>query len=252
MYKILSDTLFLGKSIVYVPECHSTSTLLLDLTQKSNLGEGTLVLTDNQRNGRGQRGSAWEAEPGKNLTFSFLLKPSFVAVAEQFRLTMVISLGVADYLIQRISGETKIKWPNDLLVDGKKIGGILIENTLAGSQLQQSVVGIGLNVNQIIFSIDSATSMQLVADHEFDLNHELNLLLERLEKRYLQLRAGRYNEIRDEYLRLLYWKGEEHLFSANREHWLGVIEGVDEIGKLKVSSKGEIRSFGLKEIQFLR
>jgi len=252
LYKIPANTLFLGKNLFFVPECHSTNTLLADLAQKTNPIEGTLLITAKQTKGRGQRGNGWEAEPNQNLTFSFLVKPSFLAVADQFKLTMTVSLAVADYLCDRNLDSVKIKWPNDVMVNGKKISGILIENTLSGSQLQQCVVGIGLNVNQTVFSIESATSMKLITDDEFALDYELNFLLEKLEGRYLQLRAGKFAELERNYLDMLYWKGEEHLFLVGGDTRMGAIEGVDRIGKLKVRMGDETHFFGLKEIQFIK
>jgi BirA family transcriptional regulator, biotin operon repressor / biotin---[acetyl-CoA-carboxylase] ligase len=250
LYKILANTLFLGKNVVFVPECHSTNTLLLDLAQKTSQPEGTLVITNAQTRGKGQRGNGWEAEPNKNLTLSLLLKPNFLSVKDQFCLTVAVSLGVHDFLLGKISGQVKIKWPNDVMVGKKKIVGILIENTLAGERLQQSVVGIGLNVNQKIFSAPMATSMSMESKKEFDLAAELNFLVEKLEKRYLQLRAGKHSELKEAYLKNLYQIGKENRFVANGKYLIGKIEGVDESGKLKVNSNGVVSYFGLKEISF--
>lgn len=185
-----------------------------------------------------------------NLTFSLLLKPHFMLARQQFDLTMAISLGVFDFLSARIPGRVKIKWPNDLLIGEKKIVGILIENGLAGEQIQQSIVGIGLNINQFSFSIDTATSLKLETGLEFVNNDELNSLLEKLEGRYLQLRAGRRLELLTTYLKNLYRVGEEHSFLANGQKLQGRIEGVDESGRLKIHTNGIDRFFGLKEISF--
>ena len=127
MYKIPATTLFLGKNLIFMPECHSTNDTLLLLCQKENLPEGTLVITSSQTAGRGQRGNVWEAQKDKNLTFSFLLKPSFLPVIKQFYLNIFVSLGISDFLTT-ISGEkVQIKWPNDILLQEKKVSGILIE-----------------------------------------------------------------------------------------------------------------------------
>jgi BirA family biotin operon repressor/biotin-[acetyl-CoA-carboxylase] ligase len=251
VYKILANTLFFGKNVVFVPECHSTNTLLLELSQKTNPPEGTIVITNSQTRGRGQRGNGWEAEPGKNLTFSLLLKPHFMLAQQQFDLTIAISLGVFDFLSARIPERVKIKWPNDLLIGEKKITGILIENGLAGEQIQQSIVGIGLNVNQFSFSKDTATSLKLETGLDFDNNDELNSLVEKLEGRYLQLRAGKRLELLAIYLKNLYRVGEKHSFLANGQKLQGRIEGIDESGRLKIHTNGIDRFFGLKEISFV-
>jgi BirA family transcriptional regulator, biotin operon repressor / biotin---[acetyl-CoA-carboxylase] ligase len=242
--------LFFGKNLVFVPECHSTNTLLIDLAQKTNQPEGTLVITNKQTQGRGQRGNGWETTEGKNLTLSLLLKPTFLSIKDQFYLTIAVSLGVHDFLVERLVGDVKIKWPNDVMVGEKKITGILIENNLAGEKLQQSVVGIGLNVNQKIFSVSTATSMALEAKKEFDLSVELNGLMEKLEKRYLQLRSGKTAELKEAYLRNLFRIDEEHTFTVNDRQLMGKIEGVDESGRLKINSNGQVAYFGLKEISF--
>jgi BirA family transcriptional regulator, biotin operon repressor / biotin---[acetyl-CoA-carboxylase] ligase len=252
LYKILANTLFFGKNVVFVPQCHSTNTLLIELAQKTNQPEGTLVITHTQTQGRGQRGNSWEAEPGKNLTFSFLLRPHFLSANEQFYLNMAVSLGLHDFLFEKISSPVKIKWPNDLMVLEKKIAGILIENSLATQAIQQSVVGIGLNVNQRTFSIDTATSMWLETNSEYAIAHELNLLLEKLEIRYLQLRSKKNDLLRADYLKNLFRMEEEHEFVSAGQHFLGTIEGIDIAGKLKINSKGKDLYFGLKEISFAR
>src|SRR6185369_12885123 len=105
---------------VFVPECQSTNTLLLDLASKSALPEGTVLITSNQFAGRGQRGNTWQAAAGMNLTFSVLFKPSFLAVKNQFALTMVASVAVFDFLKEKNVEGVKIKWPNDILVGKKK------------------------------------------------------------------------------------------------------------------------------------
>src|SRR5882757_1221638 len=132
----------MGQKLIYVPECHSSNTLLYELNDSSPLPEGTVVITDNQTAGRGQRGNIWETDPGLNITFSLLLKPGFLAAKNQFRLNMAVSLAVAEGLKRYVSSEVKLKWPNDIFISNKKIGGILIENQLQGMSLSESIVGV--------------------------------------------------------------------------------------------------------------
>ncbi|MCE2957810.1 MAG: biotin--[acetyl-CoA-carboxylase] ligase [Bacteroidota bacterium] len=251
MYKILANTLFLGKNVVYVPECHSTSSLLLELTNKTNLPEGTIVITDNQTRGRGQRGNTWEAAPKMNLTFSILLKPTFLLVGEQFAITQAVSLALADYLRQRGAVPVKIKWPNDLMIGEQKVAGILIENTLAGNSIQQSVVGIGININQQAFEVPTATSLGLAMGKSFSLPHEWESLVEKLEQRYLQLKNSSKQSLEANYLEQLYRFGQRSLFEVDGRQVLGTIESVDANGRLLVAIDGETRAFALKEIRFL-
>lgn len=248
MYKIFANTLFTGRQLVFVPECHSTNSLASELASKSVLSEGSVIITSNQTAGRGQRGNTWETAAGMNLTFSILLKPTFLSLKSQFYLTIVTSLAVVDFLKEQPIKEVKIKWPNDILASKKKICGILIENSVQQETIHQSIVGIGLNINQDSFSSSSATSLAIVAKKTFDLNDALNSLLEKFEKRYLQLRGGKLAELKSEYLENLFGFGKSQSFISNGKEFEGTIEGVDETGELKVSDNGIVSSFKLKEI----
>src|SRR4051794_34289976 len=103
----------MGKNLVFVPECHSTNDLALQLCQQSAVLEGSVVITLNQTKGRGQRGNSWETEPGKNLTLSLIVKPAFLAIQDQFMLNVISSLGVLDYLRDSSTSKLHVKWPND-------------------------------------------------------------------------------------------------------------------------------------------
>ncbi len=252
MYKIPASTLFMGKNLVYVPECHSTNTLASDLCQRTSPVEGTIVITDNQTMGRGQRGNVWHSDAFQNLTFSLILKPSFLRPVDQFNLTMAISLAVCDFLIHRDCDEVKIKWPNDILIKNKKVCGILIENTLSGDQLQCSVIGIGLNVNQDSFLVESASSMKLLTGRRFNLSDECSTLCGFVERRYLQLKAGGLAALKSDYLNSLYGLGVMRRFIFPSCEMNGVIEGVNQHGKLLVAIEGEVVAYDLKEIQFAR
>lgn len=220
----------------------------MELAQRSSSPEGTVVITNNQYSGRGQRGNLWVTEPGQNLTFSVLLKPD-LPPDRQFLLTQTISLAVAGYIKTKAT-EVKIKWPNDILVDKKKICGILIESSLSGSKVQFAVVGIGLNVNQIDFGTHHATSLKSISNKTFDLNTELHLILKSIEVRYLQLNEGKQNLLKEEYLGMLYRRGEEHTFQTESGLMAGAIENVDEAGRLLVRTSAGINVFNLKEIRF--
>src|SRR5688572_32157531 len=168
----------MGHSVVFMPECHSTNDEASQLIESSdNVVEGTVVITNDQTSGRGQRGNTWISEPGKNLTFSLVMKPAFLSAQDQFLLNKAFSLGLYDYLHITLKATVKIKWPNDMLANDKKICGILIENQIQGQNIQHSVVGIGLNVNQENFSMPTATSMKVFERKEFLLENVLEELL---------------------------------------------------------------------------
>lgn len=250
MYKTNQHTLFMGKNIVFVPECPSTNDLAMSLLQQPAMIEGTVVITNCQTAGRGQRGNTWITEPGQNLTFSVVLKPTSVSVKNQFYLTMATALAVYDYLTGKTDKPVYIKWPNDVLVEDKKICGILIESIVQGNVLKGAVAGIGLNINQKEFSISTATSLKNVTGLEFDLPHELNSVLALLEKRYLQLKQSDFSGLHSDYLNTMYRIHQLHLFKSHDESLEGSITGIDETGRLLILCKGGMRSFGVKEITF--
>ena len=251
MYKIPANTLFMGKNLVFVPECPSTNTLALQISQQSPAKEGTLVITDHQTAGKGQRGNHWVAQPGKNFTFSLILMPKFLPLSKQYFLNIVICLALKDYLMEKTSDVISIKWPNDILVHGKKISGVLIESQIQGGTILNAVAGIGLNVNQTEFQLPTATSLGLVTGVEYDLQAELPLLLARIEGRYLQLRQGKYDLLMSLYLAALYRRGEKHTFSREGEAFEGTIEDIDEAGRLRIRIGEEVRAFGIKEVQYV-
>ena len=210
-----------------------------------------MVITAHQSAGRGQRGNTWEAQPSQNLTFSVLLKPAFLPATRQFDLNIAVSLACHRLLSAYFPGKAALKWPNDLYYGDQKMGGILIENTVKGTLLAQSVVGIGLNVNQTEFAQPRAVSMRNAARQEFNLTDILNELLTHLEGTYLQLRAGQADELRHEYLMALYAVGQPKLFRVGEAVQEGTIRGVDPSGRLVVEMEGQLRSFGFKEIAFV-
>lgn len=251
MYKIPASTLFIGKNLIFVPECHSTNTLAQQLGQQPTAPDGSVVITDNQTAGRGQRGNSWETHPGENFTFSILLKPTFLTPNQQFYLNMVVALGVFHYLRQRTGTGVSIKWPNDVLVDNKKICGILIENTIQGSMIQNAIVGIGLNINQQSFNSERATSLKNITGRSYVLAEELDPLILLVEKMYLKLRQNKIDYLREEYQMHLFGMGCRRNFRTGSVAFSGTITGVDEVGRLKVNTDSGERVFALKEIEFV-
>ncbi len=251
MYKIPASTLFVGKNLHFLPECASTNTYLMDLNRQQVQPEGTLVITHNQTAGRGQRSTTWVSEPGQNLTFSLLLRPRFIQAQQQFLLSQAVAMALNDCLQNLVQGHIRVKWPNDILLNSKKVCGILIENQLAGSQLESTVVGIGLNVNQEHFPIPTATSLALEGGRRFELQQVLDALCTHLEARYLQLKKMDFEVLLADYLRVLHWRNEPHFFMAKGQRIAGTIVGVDEAGRLLVKTGAQTEAFDLKEILYL-
>ncbi|MFC5409039.1 biotin--[acetyl-CoA-carboxylase] ligase [Larkinella bovis] len=253
MYKFRPKTLFLGQKINYLPSCQSTNDVAANLIATDNALDGTVVYTEHQTAGRGQRGNQWEAQPGQNFTFSVILQPSFLQANEQFWLNIAVSLGISDWLSTQVGDRLKIKWPNDLYVQERKIGGILIENTLYGYSLAWSIVGIGLNINQTRFQTPTATSLsnETPNDHDFVLSDLFPALLESLERRYLALRAGQRDVLKTNYLQKLFRYQEENEFIADGERFWGTIIGVEETGRLAIQVGDRLRTFAFKEVEFV-
>jgi BirA family biotin operon repressor/biotin-[acetyl-CoA-carboxylase] ligase len=246
--------LFVGQNLVSLKEVDSTNNFLKDLVSNSKpVPEGTVIMAEAQYAGRGQRSNTWQSEPGKNLTFSLLLNPSFLSVQQQFDLTRAVSMGVYDALAPLLGSDLKIKWPNDIYYGDNKLGGMLIENILQGSQIKHSIIGIGLNVNQETFSdtAHNATSIKKILQRDYDLKNILAEICNHIEGYYLHLKAGRIEYLRDTYLSRLYWLNEARQFQSKGQVFKGTIKDVKDNGLLVVSRESGDDVYNLKEIEFL-
>jgi BirA family biotin operon repressor/biotin-[acetyl-CoA-carboxylase] ligase len=216
--------------------------------------EGTVISTYVQTEGRGQIGASWLAEPGRNLSLSVILYPHFLAIRQQYLLNQTVALGVLEFIAKYSEKSGKIKWPNDIYAGEKKIAGILIQNTLSGATLQSSVIGVGVNVNQRVFSpeLPNPTSLALETGRDHDLETLIDPLCRCLEARYLQLRAGSYSAIQADYLDRLYKHGEENTFYyPTGQAFRGRIAGVNEQGLLLIDKDdGQQEAFDLKAVKY--
>jgi BirA family transcriptional regulator, biotin operon repressor / biotin---[acetyl-CoA-carboxylase] ligase len=258
------NTLFVGKVLHRFDELPSTNDYALDLVAKSSNSlaqwpaEGAVVWADKQSAGRGQFGSQWLAEPGQNLTVSILLYPRWLPLARQFELSMAVALGLLDTvqaLCPALKSGWHIKWPNDLYFQEKKVAGILIQNSVQGQGIQAAIVGIGLNVNQKTFdpTLPNPSSLYLSTGESFDLGHVLKWLCFYIEKRYLQLRAGKSDFIRENYTAQLFGLGKTLSFvlAATGDVFEGSVHGVDDKGWLLVARGDKVQAFDLKEISIV-
>lgn len=251
----IKNTLFIGKVLLDFPELDSTNLYAQELVSKSKPIEGTVISTFHQTQGRGQIGSRWESEPHKNLALSIILYPHFVPVSEQFLLNLAVSLAVRDFVTKYIGKTVKVKWPNDIYVENRKIVGILIQNTIGQSTLQSSILGIGVNVNQTSFSKNApkATSFALETNQSFDLYELIESLCLAIEQRYLKLKnSNNHPAIREEYLHHLYRYRETALFQRFDGHtFQGKITDIAADGKLVIQHSKGSEAFSIKEISFL-
>lgn len=241
-----------GHHLILPDETDSTNNYATRLINTQKVEEGTVVLTFRQSKGRGNGQNVWESEDFKNLTFSLILFPRFLAASSQFLLSQVISLGILDFLKSQTSGAV-IKWPNDLLIHRKKVAGILIENTVMGSTLHSSVAGIGLNLNQTSFPdhLPGATSLMLQTGNNFNPEDALHQILQEIMKWYQMLKDGETEIIEQSYLSHLFGMGEKMGFLKEGHPFEAMISGIDPFGQLLLQTDtGEISAFPFKSVEF--
>ena len=241
------------RKIIELEEVESTNQYLSDLTGCQDVEHGTVVSAVFQSAGKGHGDASWESEPGKNILASIYLKEPCIPVEKQFYLSKVVSLAISDMLKPLCPG-TMIKWPNDIYIKDRKIGGILIENTITGRKLMSSVIGIGLNVNQEHFPsiIPAPASVILESGKPADVRILLKLLIKCLRERYDKLCQGEYGDIDRDYLGNLYRYRTESRFQSGKRIFLATITGVRENGELELRTrKGTVKTYSFKEVQYM-
>lgn len=262
----MSNTLFIGKVYHRFDELPSTNDWAAQIiasgkntdgsaAAKTKPPEGTVVRAANQTAGRGQLGSQWHSSAEKNLLLSIILYPTWLEVKAQFYLSMAVALALQDLAASFLGDHNvKVKWPNDLYIKGKKAAGILIQNAISGSNLQNSIIGIGLNVNQLEFTTDlpNATSLAQNLGQSLNLDAVAEKLFECMEQRYLQLKSGQRAAIKSAYESSLWRLGTPQIFvrSIDSMEFEGTISGVTETGLLQLNTNAGQETFELKTIQF--
>jgi BirA family biotin operon repressor/biotin-[acetyl-CoA-carboxylase] ligase len=245
--------MIIGSKIFRFEKLASTNSHAAMLIRNGEAPEGTVVLSLFQTDGRGQAGNKWESKKGKNLLFSIILYPSSVNPEEQFSISIAVSLGICDFLDSKING-CKIKWPNDIYLGNDKIAGILIENSLIGENIESCVAGIGLNINQEIFSpsVSNPVSLKLVTGIEYDTDACLKELLIDLDMRYRDLLYGDMEKMRKEYVTRLYRLKEYYGFKAGKNSFKARITGISASGLLKIEKDdGTKEEYSYKGINYI-
>ncbi|HTD39666.1 MAG TPA: biotin--[acetyl-CoA-carboxylase] ligase [Mucilaginibacter sp.] len=246
--------LFVGQNLITIKQIDSTNNFLKEsLSNSKPFSEGTVIMAESQYAGRGQQQNRWHSEDGKNLTFSILLKPVFLPLAQQFDLTRAVSLGIINAITPLLGNQLKIKWPNDIYYADDKLGGILIENMVQGGQIKNSVIGIGLNINQEVFPLDvpNPVSLRQILRRDYDLKILLSDICKNIEVAYLNLKAGKFDLVRKAYLERLYWLNERKMFKARDLIFEGIIENVRDDGFLILNNGSGASEYTQKEIEFL-
>ena len=238
------------KNHIKLETINSTNDYALSLKDTLVFKEGLVVTASYQSGGNGQRGKAWESNANENLLLSVVIEPK-LKLDEQSLISKIVALSVCD-LLKSLGIEAEIKWPNDILVAKQKIAGLLIQNKLQGNYITHSVIGLGFNVNQLVFKDYSpkATSLKLQLNKEYEVLEIQEQFLSFLSERLKRLKVGENQE--NEYLNSLFLKDKPAAFESDNKQFMGIIKGVSESGKLLIQLEdGSITAFENQQIKYL-
>lgn len=227
------------------------------MASNNTLKDYTIVVTDKQTKGRGQMLNPWISEPFKNLTFSTFTTLSNLRIEHQPYLNFAVCLGIYNSLKELSVPSLSIKWPNDIMSEDKKICGILIETTFQKTKIKNTIIGIGLNVNQEKFpkNLPKASSLKLILGENFNLNNLLQDIVSNIEQQLKILQQQEFELIHNSYLENLYKKGIPTAFldTSSRYHFMGMITSVNSRGKLVIQLEDDsYKEFDNKEISFAK
>lgn len=241
-------------NIIKLNATDSTNTYLKHLAKETSLPDETVILAERQLAGRGQMGNTWFSQQGLSLTFSAYKEFRGLEVGKQFAVAMEVSLAIAEAMDALGIPEISIKWPNDILADRKKIGGILIENVLEGHFIKYSIIGIGINVNQLSFPhLPQAGSLKLSTDKDFDTEEVFQILVKRIFKGLNRIPDKDFSEIKRRYEERLFLKDQIAIFENTQgKPFNGEIRGVSDRGELLIETeKKQLQSFQFKEVKMI-
>ena len=240
-------------NIIKLSAINSTNDYLKQLIATRHVENLTVVVAENQTAGRGQMGAKWNAEPGKNLTFSILIKDLLLEANGIFNLNVAIAVSIAQALDDFAIPSICIKWPNDILAGNKKIGGILIENSFKNDGEIFSIIGIGLNVNQKNFSgLPKASSLAVAANKDFDKDRVMTAIIEKVIWNSNKLLNNDGKSLWKTYHSRLYKKDVPMPFERDGNHFMGIIKGVNDNGSLEVLLDDDtVANYNIKEVQLL-
>lgn len=245
---------FISMKLIKLNATDSTNDFLKQLAGSQILENYTVIATDNQVKGRGQMGSTWTSEPGKNLTFSVFLANALANVDSIYNLNVAVALAVLEVLKKENIPELKIKWPNDIMSANKKIGGILIENAIKHSDEIQSIIGIGLNVNQQNYNgLPQASSLCLATGRFFDCEELLTKIIAELKSNVKMINEKDGTALWKKYHEFLYKKEIPSAFEDKEGNkFMGIIKQVLPNGQLEVMMEDDsLQNFNIKELKML-
>lgn len=246
--------IYIGKNRIHYSEIDSTNSELKRIYSTEEITEGTLLTTNFQSSGQGQRGESWESAPGANFLGTYLLTPN-INPREVFVLNIIASLAVKETIAELTQSEVSIKWPNDIIVNGAKIAGILVDNKIISSKIVTSFIGIGLNINQLEFSDfpRSATSIRKLIHKKVKNESVTQKLNFHIQQFYSLYNLKGFETLNFLYHQNLYLKGESQFYEVETGTKKFTLQSVNKEGCLQLfNNSGEIEVFGIKEITFLK
>ncbi len=242
----------MGRNIIFLDEVDSTNNYAKQLVS-DGAANGTVVLAHFQTRGKGQPGNFWESEAGKNLLTSIILHPDFLEAGKQFLISKIVSLSLVDLLTPEVN-DVSIKWPNDMYIGSRKVAGILIENSIKGSTLDSSIIGIGLNLNQLVFHSKAPNPVSLLQLNGkiYDAQEMLKGFFQYFEKWYRLLEAGKFQQIDEAYLGKLFGFNQWRNFRKDKQLFEARICGIGEFGQLQLEDRsGKITEYMFKEVEYI-
>ena len=245
--------MIVGSKRIFIEKLSSTNSHASYLLKKGKVQEGTVIHTNYQTAGRGQMGNTWESQYGKNLLFSIILYPKTVKAERQFIISKLFSLALRDF-ISTIVADVFIKWPNDIIVRNDKIAGILIENAIIKNEIEYTVAGAGININQEKFSqgAKNPTSLKILTKTGYDTEECLVKVLSDIDIRYRQLIYEKKPLIDSDYLSYIYRYNQWSEFKDSRGIFEGKIINVTDSGRLQIEDrKSRVYEYGFREVDFL-
>lgn len=241
-------------NIIKLDAIGSTNTFLRQLSATEAIEDFTVVTANYQIQGRGQMGTQWSSEPSKNLMVSVFKEVSHLDLESHFFISVVVSLSILQALKTFQIKNLKVKWPNDILSENKKIGGILIENIIRQNKLDATIIGFGINVNQTQFDhLPQASSLRLISGRVFALEEILQAILIKLEYYFGMLKQKQFETLKKAYEKYLFRKNKPSTFKdSDGQLFSGYIKGISDLGHLKILIEDEVvKEFDLKTVTLM-
>ena len=246
---MLMNNQYFGSHVIQIDRVSSTNNYAAKLLNQTKIPFGAVIMAQFQDDGRGQRGAVWQSKSGENLLFSAILDGSLMKECPPFYLSKCVAVSIKDTLSYFLKHKIHLKWPNDVLVQRRKIAGVLIESQWKGNNIFSSIIGVGLNVNQTHFEYGfDATSMKLLSANDYDLKEVLQVLCTKLNFNFNRLLSKEYSDLQQDYLSSLYKYNEITHFKIGDKLEEVVLKDVDENGMVCLEmSGGKIQEYDFSQ-----